>query len=329
MLRLPSMVLAGIVLTAGVSLAQPVVDQEKIVDVGALREVMRSATSPIAQRIANTKLEEKFERVSSVLSRPQVDKQELVSALKDLQGEMDRFTLDWEGTVSAPMWNAQESVGATVDRIRKMLARNDTGAPTERTRRMLETYDTRLTQLARSIQSETDESRKARLRLVFANVRSLREIVARTGGVNLGSAREQVYVKLVHALTALEAQLTNATFETERLRIVMANESEFIGAYVGVLEGLVEAESLARMLAALNADGSQIGDMSSTIDGLSDRLNILALEMDGFVEQLADSIEIETSQIGDDLRTRIGSDKALDAEIERYARGNTEKEQSR
>jgi hypothetical protein len=310
--------LAACLLLAPLAWAQPVTDREQLIDVGGLKQAMDRATEPIAERIRTTRLRDAFGDINELLSEEEVDKGRLISALGALQSEIGTFVRDWDAEVADPLWDAQEVVATTIDRVRRLLAHAGGDAPSAEALQMMRGYDARLRQLALAIESERDEIRRERLKVVFANIRALRDVVEHAGTIDLSSAREAVYVKTIRALAALEAQLTNATFEMERVRIVLEGERAFLASYVGILEGLVEAENLAIMLSSVEPDG--IGALSSGLDELGSQMSVLGEEMDGFVETLAESIELQAASIEEGApisRAAAGID--LDAEIARYA----------
>ncbi|MEL6330106.1 MAG: hypothetical protein AAFR38_10620 [Planctomycetota bacterium] len=316
---------AAIAIAAGMTLApfaasQPVQDRERLIDVAALEEAMTNATTPLAERVEASRLREAFAGVNELLTADTVDKSQLTSALRTLRDEIETFTDDWDLSIAAPMWEAQNQIGQTVARVRGLLARGDGSAPDEKTRRMLDGYDQRLEQLALSIESETDELRRDRLKLIFANTRSLRDVVESTSGFNLGSAREALYVKTIRALAALEAQLTNSIFEIERVRLVLAAEGEFIAEYVDLLEGLIEAETLARMLSSAGEGGAAgIDSVINQMNELTLRSDALGIEMDTFVGELADSIEIQAGELADRVQVERFGTLNVDSEIADYA----------
>lgn len=311
---------AGLLLAAGPVMAQPVQDKEKLIDVASLEEAMNRATTPLAQRVEASKLGEAFAGVNELLRSSSVDKTQLITALRTLSDEIGRFTENWDAEVAGPMWDAQDAVGGTIGKIRSLLAKGDPQQVDRETQAKLDGYDRRLETLALQIQNETDPMRAERMRLIFANIRSLRDIVQATGSFNLGSAREALYVKTIRALAALEAQLTNAMFEIERVRLILSAEGEFITEYVDLLEGLVEAQTLARMLSA-SGEGSElgIGSLVDQIGQLSLKSDELGFEMDLFVEELAENIEIQTEQIADDVQVRRLGGINVDDEVSRYA----------
>jgi hypothetical protein len=301
-----------------VAWGQPVTDREQLIDVGSLKRAMERATEPIAERLRTSKLKEKFGQINELLAEDEVDKERLINAIRNLQGEIAVFTSDWDGEVADPLWDAQEVVASTIDRVRQLLASKSGAAPSAEARKMMQAYDDRLRQLAVAIQAEQDEIRRERLKVVFANIRALRDVVEKAGTIDLTSAREAIYVKTIRALAALEVQLTNATFEMERVRIVLDAERAFLGNYVAILEGLVEAESLAMMLSSVEPGG--IAGLSGGLDELGVQMTALGEEMDGFVGTLAESIELEAARVSEGGPIhQAATNIDLDAEIARYA----------
>jgi len=180
---------------AAASRFQQTADRERIIDVSQLTEAMHRATEPIGQRLRASRLKEQFEAVNELLEQPEIDKRELIDALNSLRGEIGAFTDDWD-QVAAPLWEGQEAIGKTIDRVRSLLARGEIGRPSEKTEALLQNYDKRLRSLAKAIEQETDEVRKERLKIVFANVLGLRDLTEKAGSVNLGPAREAVRASL-------------------------------------------------------------------------------------------------------------------------------------
>jgi len=312
--------LAALAFAGGAALGQPVQDRERLIDVSALEEAMANATTPLAERVEASKLKESFEAVNELLRADSIDKSQLIAALETLRDEIETFTTDWDSAVASPMWEAQDRVGQTVARVRSLLAKGDPETVDGRTSRMLDGYDRRLEQLALNIENEMDPIRQERLKLIFANTRSLRDVVEATGSFNLSSAREALYVKTIRALAALEAQLTNAMFEIERVRLVLSAEGEFISDYVELLEGLVEAETLARMLSTTAEDGTTgIQSLVSQMGELSLSTEDLGANVDVFVEELTDSIEIQSDELEARMETQRFGSLNVDDEVSEYA----------
>ena len=162
-----SMILLGTVGTDA-ELNSATTDRERIIDVEKLTASLNAATSPISKRIKQSKLSKKFDRVNILLLDEEIDKELLLEALDSLKEEMVAFTQNWS-ELTDPLWQGQEAIGQTIDKVRGMLARSATGEPTEKVKALLMNYDTRLANLATSLKKEKNEERKGRLKLVFAN----------------------------------------------------------------------------------------------------------------------------------------------------------------
>ena len=308
-----------VALLATVALAeQGARDHEKIIDVEALTKAMKEATAPVSDRIKSSNLKQKFAEVTALLQAEGIDKQDLLESLAALQGEIDTFVKDWE-SVAKPLWDGQDSLGETINKVRGMLAGKG-GKGNAKTRALLVNYDKRLGELAKAVQAEKDPVRRKRLTRIFANVLGLRKLTERLGTVNLAPATEVLQVRIIQALGALQEQLTQATFEVEKIRVVLASQSEFLGNYIGVLKGAVEAEKLARMLNQMKAEGTDFAGISIDLDGLMAMAEEFNRGMDGFAAKLTDSIEKETAKAAERLEANADFDTVqIEAEIIKYA----------
>ena len=290
-------------------------DTEQIIDVESLKASLSRATSPISQRIRQSKLDERFAAVNELLQAQDIDKARLLDALENLKTEMAAFVQNWS-ELTDPLWKGQEAIGTTIDKVRVMLARSTTGEPTEKVKAVLQNYDKRLTDLATAIKNEQNEDRKKRLKLVFANVLSLRNLTERAGMIDLGPAQQAVYVRIIESLSNLEAALTNSTFQVERTRIILAGQAEFIGNYVDVLKGLIESEKLAQVLADMNTAGDGIGTLAGDLGGLNGKIKNFTERMNALAERLSISINEQTSPM---VHMPDYDEQSIDEMIERYS----------
>ena len=302
-------VLAGALAIPGSLATAQVADREKIIDVRELRAAMARAAEPMAERIRSTALKDHFARVAHYLQQPQVSEAELLYALRGLQDEIDTFTQGWS-EVEEPLWEGQEMIGRTIDRVRVMLAKGATEEPSA--------DDRRLTDLARAIKTETDETRKKRLKSLFANTLSLRKLVDVYGRIDLRPASQGMLGQLVKALMHLEDQLTTATFQVERARIVLGQTGDFVGGYIGIVEDLVEAEALAEMLAEMQSAGTGVGAIVTDLSGLAQDVERFTTLMESFMSRIAAKIEIEAAKIAGNFDAEDLATIDIDAEIERY-----------
>ena len=310
-------VLAGALAIPGSLATAQVADREKIIDVRELREAMARAAEPMAERIRSTGLKDHFARVAHYLQQPQVNEAELLAALRGLQNEIDTFTQGWS-EVEEPLWEGQEMIGRTINRVRVMLAKGATEEPSAESEAMLANYDRRLTDLARAIKTETDETRKKRLKSLFANTLSLRKLVDVYGRIDLRQASQGMLGQLVKALMHLEDQLTTATFQVERARIVLGQTGDFVGGYIGIVEDLVEAEALAEMLAEMQSAGTGVGAIVTDLSGLTQDVQQFTTLMESFMSRIAAKIEVEAAKIAGNFEAEDLATIDIDAEIERY-----------
>jgi hypothetical protein len=313
------MVVMVLALSASKSSAEQTLDSEKIIDVEKLKATLNEATTPISSRLKQTRLLQQFKTVNSLLSEEQIPKERLVEELKELKQEMDGFTENFS-EITEPLWNAEEKIGETLNKVRLMLARGKGGEPTKRVRALLENYDRRLADLAKVIEQEKDEARKKRLKTVFANVLSLRDLVEKSGSINLGPASEAVYIGIVESLANLESALTSATFSVERTRVVIAGQSEWIDNYCEILEGLIESENLAHVLGQMNAAGEGVAVLNGQMAELNGLCEKFTKMMDRFASNIADYINTQTAQMVDSVPV----DHAyIDKKIQEYASRKT------
>lgn len=299
------------------SWAKQTIDTEKIIDVEKLKKTLNEATIPISTRLNQSRLLEQFKTVNSLLNQKEVSKESLLKELQQLKTGMDEFTTNFS-EITDPLWNAEERIGETVNKVRLMLARGEAGEPTKRVKTLLKNYDERLSELANRVESEQNEDRKKRLKMVFANVLVLRELVERSGSLNLGPASEAVYIKIVQSLANLESALTSATFSVERTRILLEGQSEWIDTYCDILEGLIESENLADVLGRMNTAGEGIAIVNGEIGELNKLCEKFTQMMERFASNIADHINSRTSEMVDSINVNM-ENVDIDKKIKEYS----------
>lgn len=320
--RVPLVLIMVVAQAPGLLLGAGTTDSERIINVEALRASLSEATSPIAQRINQSQLGEKFDQVNTLLQETEIDKERLLVALGDLRQEMMEFTENWS-QLTDPLWQGQETIGQTIDKVRLLLARNSTGEPSEKVKALLENYDARLSELATSIKGEPDEDRKKRLKLIFANVLSLRQLTERAGQIDLGPAQQAVYARIIESLSNLEGALTQSTFQVERTRIVLRGQAQFIGDYADILKGLIDSEKLASVLADMNEAGDGLSVLAGDLNGLNGRIQDFTGHMNALAERLSMNIDRQAAPIVQMPEVEgVGAD--IDDMIERYSAATNE-----
>lgn len=302
-----------------------ITDSEQIIDVEKLKASLNEATSPISNRIKQSKLAEKFDTVNVILQQKDIDKEALLQALESLRIEMNNFTQNWS-ELTEPLWKGQEAIGQTIDKVRVMLARTRTGEPSAKVKPLIQNYDKRLSSLASAIKNEKSIERSKRLKLVFANVLSLRQLTERAGMIDLGPAQQAVYMKIIESLSNLEVALTNSTFQVERTRIVLAGQVEFIGNYADILRGLIESEKLAKVLSEMNSVGVGIGGLAGDLGGLNSKIQEFTDHMNALAERLSVSIDAQTTPI---IEAIDFDEEDIDKKIEEYSSKNANTVQSK
>jgi hypothetical protein len=302
-------------LTSGAERGQSTTDSEQIIDVEKLRASLNEATSPISKRIKESNLIEKFENVTELLQEKDIDKDMLLQALESLRDEMYAFTRNWS-ELTEPLWKGQDAIGQTIDKVRTMLASSNTGQPSKKVKALLQNYEKRLSSLDVAIKNEKNEERKKRLKLVFANVLSLRKLTERAGTIDLGPAQQAVYVKIIESLSNLEVALTNSTFQVERTRIILAGQAEFVGNYVDILKGLIESEKLASVLGDMNTAGNGIGALAGDLGGLNGKIKDFTSHMNALAERLSINIDSQASPM---VHVADFDEQDIDEMIEQYS----------
>ena len=295
-------------------------DTERVVNLKKLTEALADATGPIRQRMSSTNLKERFQAVNAMLEAPEVDKRDLVAALRGLDSELGRFLENFDQDCIRPFWEAQDSVAATVENVRAMLARCKTGKPDEETKKKLEAYDDRLRNLARAVKQEKNETRQRQLKQMFANSLSLRDLVEKYGSLSLNKAHEAVYAKTLQALQALEMQFTAATFRLEQIRVILDAERSFVQQATGLLEGVIEAEVLADVLANMGDAGEGLGKVLRDVGDMSKDADIFRDGLMGLMGRVADGIQAETDKIQAGVAPEYADDEALEDKINHYAK---------
>lgn len=304
---------------SGAGRSRQTTDNERIIDVSQLSEAMQRATEPIGQRLQTSNLKERFEAVNDLLQQSKIDKRKLIDALQGLRGEIGAFTDDWD-QVAAPLWDGQDAIGKTIDRVRSLLGQGEIGQASEKTEALLRNYDKRLSSLAKAIEREGDEARRERLKVVFANVLGLRDLTEKAGSINLGPAREAVYAKIVRALQGVEVQLTGTAFALEKARIVLVSQGEFVDAYTDIMTGLIDAEDLVAMLNGMKGSGFDFAGLVQGLGDLAEQGDQFALLMDGFAGRLAETIEGETARLAENLEAdALSAGLDVDEAIKQYA----------
>jgi len=258
---------------------------------------------------------ERFDAVNQLLQEKDMDKELLLNALQDLQNEMTGFTKSWS-EVTEPLWQGQEVIGKTIEKVRTLLASSGTGEPTEKIKASLKNYDKRLSELATSLKKEQDEERRSRLKLVFANVLALRQLTEQAGMIDLGPAQQTVYVKIIESLSNLELALTNSTFQIEKVRILLEGQADFVGTYVDILGGLIESEKLAKVLGEMNSAGEGLGVLTGDLGTLNTRLEQFNKNMTMLAERLAINIDAQTAHV---VHVPELDDEELEKMIEQYS----------
>lgn len=323
-----ALIVAATILGLSSTCFAQVKDQERVIDVSSLSRAIQQATQPIGQRMQKSKLIDRFEDINTILKQDEVDKIQLIIALGSLENEITSFTSDWSKTTD-PLWTAQEKIADTVDRVRMLLAQGPTGKISAKAKDKLVLFDRRLTNLAQSIKAEVDPQRKVRLKIVFANILSLRSLTEQTGRINLDPAREALFARMINVLTELEMQLSNACWGVERARVMLTSQIEIIQQYSSLVQDLVDVEILAKELAKMRQSGNALGLIAFNVDELTFSIEEFTANINSVMSQLLTSIEGETAKASSTIDVSTIDDINVDEAIDQYADGKSPSTNSR
>jgi hypothetical protein len=309
-MRTKTICIAAVALVVSAAHAQQA-DREQFIDLEKLNQVMAAATQSLAEPLRETTLSERFAEVNSLLQSDQVDKRALVAALEGLSAELTSFVARLD---SAALFDAEAQVGATIDRVRMLMATGPAGEPTAQIREQVAQHERQLKQLVKAIDDEPDPKRRRRLKIMFAHHLRLKRLKEQMGTVDLSDARMRVFAKTAEALDGLSTQLISAAFRTEEARAILGQQSEFLSTYVEILNGVVGAEEIARVLNGLGDAGSQLGPVIAELAIIAEQAAEFGERMDAVALGLSDQIDI----VGDNIAVQVDqSDETLDMDVER------------
>ncbi|MFP4355569.1 MAG: hypothetical protein ACLFUJ_10655 [Phycisphaerae bacterium] len=314
---------------APVVVAQPeaspgTTDTEQIIDVEKITKAVRDSTEPLYQSLEDTRLKQRFETVKTLLAQPKVDRAQLLYALKDLKAGIDGFTGKWESIVD-PLWTGHDALADAIDSIREKVPNYGTGEIPEKTQALLDTYDKRLHDLALKIKETPEPERKARLQKVFQNLLSLRQFTEKLGRAGIHKVKVKLMLRTVQILARLQDQLMDATFELEKVRSILASESEFINDYVELLQMARTANDLLVMLRDMRQDGKGLGGIPSKVSDVRMSTDEITQGLTAASEGVLDDLESELDLMADEMDESATSevetmtDVELENEIERYS----------
>lgn len=303
-------VAAAALILAPAAVAQQA-DREQFIDLEMLNQVINDATRSLAEPLRDTTLSERFGEVNALLESEQVDKRLLVAALQGLSEELSAFVAKLD---SGPLFDAEAQVGKTIDRVRMLMATGPLGKPKVQVEKQIDEHERQLEQLVRAIDDEPDPRRQERLKIMFAHHLRLQRLKTQMGTLDLSDARMRVFAKTAEALDGLSTQLISAAFRTEEARAILAQQADFLGTYVEILNGVVGAEEIARVLSGLGVAGTQLGPVIAELAIVAEQAAEFGSRMDAVALALSDQIEV----VGDNIAIQVDeSNLSLDMDIER------------
>ncbi len=284
-------------------------DREQIIDIEKLNEVITDATRSLAEPLRETQLSERFAEVNELLQSEQVDKRALMASLQSLSNELSDFV---DRLDSGPLFDAEEQVGRTIDNVRMLMATGPSGTPQTEMKQQIAQHELQLEQLVRAIDDEPDQRRRRRLKIMFAHHLRLSRLKTQMGSIDLSDARMRVFAKTAEALDGLSTQLISAAFRTEEARTILAQQSEFLRTYVEILNGVVGAEEIARVLNGLGAAGTQLGPVIAELALIAEQASEFGARMDAVALSLSDQIEL----VGDNIAVQVDQSTAVSLEMD-------------
>jgi hypothetical protein len=291
-------------------------DREQIIDIERLNQVMADATQSLAEPLRETTLLQRFSEVNALLQSDQVDKRALVASLDGLAAELRTFVGKLDST---PLFEAEQQVGLTIDRVRMLMATGPSGKPSREIKEQVEAHEEQLRQLVEAIDEEPDPRRQQRLKLMFAHHLRLKRLKQQMGSVDLSDARMRVLARTALALDSLSTQLISAAFRTEEARLILGQQSEFVSTYVEILNGLVGAEEIARVLNGLGDSGSQLAPVIAELATIASQAAEFGEKMDEVAMSLSDQIDIVGGNIADQVQEpELLLEMDLEREMDRY-----------
>ena len=299
-------------------------DSEEIIDVAGISKAVKESTEPLYQALEDTQLKQRFEAVKALLDKGDVDKDELLLQLKDLKGGIDAFTNKWEAIVE-PLWAGQDKLAQAVESIRKKVPDPSDGEVPAKIKKLLDNYDTRLADLARRIKQTKDPLARKRLTRIFQNLLSLRQFTDRLGRAGIEKAKIQLMLRTVQVLSRLQDQLMDATFELEKVRSILAGESEFINDYVELLQMARTASDLVATLREMREGGKGLGGVSANAEKVQKMSTEVAKGLEGLSKSILDDLDRELDKVAREggsvvVETATGAPSAaVQTEIERYS----------
>ncbi len=301
-------------------------DTEQIIDVAGISKAVKESTEPLYQALEDTQLKQRFESVKALLDKGNVDKDELLVELKDLKGGIDAFTNKWESIVE-PLWAGQDTLARAVESIRRKVPDPASGELPAKVQKLLDNYDARLADLARRIKQTKDPVTRKRLTRIFQNLHSLRQFTERLGRAGIEKAKIQLMLRTVQVLSRLQDQLMDATFELEKVRSILAGESEFINDYVELLQMARTANDLVATLRDMRQRGKGLGGVSANAEKVQKMSTDVAKGLEGLSKNILDDLDRELDKIareGGQAAVSTATSTAapapeLTVEIERYS----------
>ncbi len=284
-------------------------DREQFIDIEKLNEVITDATRSLAEPLRETQLSERFAEVNLLLQSDQVDKRALMASLQGLSAELSDFVARLD---SGPLFDAEEQVGRTIDNVRMLMATGPSGTPQTQMKQQIARHELQLEQLVSAIDDEPDQRRRRRLKIMFAHHLRLSRLKTQMGTIDLSDARMRVFAKTAEALDGLSTQLVSAAFRTEEARTILAQQSEFLSTYVEILNGVVGAEEIARVLNGLGAAGTQLGPVIAELALIAEQASEFGERMDAVALSLSDQIEL----VGDNIAVQVDQSTAVSMEMD-------------
>ena len=131
-------------------------------------------------------------------------------------------------------------------------------------------------------------------------------------------------LRTVQVLSRLQGQLMDATFELEKVRSILASESEYISSNIELLEMVNTAKELASVLNGMGEQGKGLGGISANADAVEELSTNVAKGLEKFSKGVLDDLDRELDKIaregGSKVVGAVASGPDMSAEIDRYSK---------
>lgn len=317
--------LAACVAAAGLA-AQGTLDRELVLDANELTSVYREAMGSLQTHLQQSTLEQRYSALAKLLETPELDGPALLTSLRELKTELDKFVEGLPG-VRTKLWDGAGDLGDRVHSFRQVLAENaDREARTElaQAKVISETY---LRDLADQILATPPGQERDLLEQRFEAILMLEERVANLGP-ELDGADEAILRNILSFLQSIRSHLEVAAFRTTEITVAMQKQQKMVQQFVVLIENLQATDQLAETIQELAGTSApsfgqlteHMATMTRSLLDYTDSLNAKAKNATAqLAERAADGNKRTISRRDLEQRIRAASSLGADAKRAREA----------